>query len=74
MRAVRLPSARTRLARTRGGEKRFDAFGEAFADLRCDVGLALDDLAGAQLIRWVTPRTVKEMFTPPRDYRYPILG
>jgi 1-pyrroline-5-carboxylate dehydrogenase len=25
------------------------------------------------LIRWATPRTVKETFIPPRDYRYPYL-
>ena len=23
------------------------------------------------LIRWVSPRTVKETFVPPTDYRYP---
>ena len=26
------------------------------------------------LIRWVTPRTIKETFVPPRDYRYPYLS
>ncbi len=26
------------------------------------------------LIRWVSPRTIKETFMPPRDYRYPFLG
>jgi 1-pyrroline-5-carboxylate dehydrogenase len=26
------------------------------------------------LIRWVSPRTVKETFVPPTDYRYPFLG
>ena len=26
------------------------------------------------LIRWVTPRTLKETFIPARDYRYPFLG
>ena len=25
------------------------------------------------LIRWVSPRTVKETFVPPTDYRYPFL-
>jgi 1-pyrroline-5-carboxylate dehydrogenase len=25
------------------------------------------------LIRWVTPRTIKETFVPPRDYRYPFM-
>jgi 1-pyrroline-5-carboxylate dehydrogenase len=35
-----------------------------------------NDKAGSlwNLIRWVTPRTVKETFIPPRDYRYPFLG
>ncbi len=34
-----------------------------------------NDKAGSlwNLIRWVTPRTVKETFAPPRDYRYPFL-
>jgi 1-pyrroline-5-carboxylate dehydrogenase len=26
------------------------------------------------LIRWVSPRTVKETFVPPTDYRYPSLA
>ena len=26
------------------------------------------------LIRWVSPRTIKETFVPPRDYRYPFMG
>jgi 1-pyrroline-5-carboxylate dehydrogenase len=25
------------------------------------------------LIRWVSPRTIKETFVPPTDYRYPYL-
>ena len=25
------------------------------------------------LIRWVSPRTIKETFVPPQDYRYPFL-
>jgi 1-pyrroline-5-carboxylate dehydrogenase len=35
-----------------------------------------NDKAGSMwnLIRWVTPRVVKETFVPPRDYRYPFLG
>jgi 1-pyrroline-5-carboxylate dehydrogenase len=35
-----------------------------------------NDKAGSMwnLIRWVSPRTVKETFTPARDYRYPFLG
>jgi 1-pyrroline-5-carboxylate dehydrogenase len=26
------------------------------------------------LLRWVSPRTIKENFIPPKDYRYPFLG
>ena len=35
-----------------------------------------NDKAGSMwnLIRWVTPRTVKETFVPAKDYRYPFLG
>ncbi len=35
-----------------------------------------DDKAGSvlNLLRWVAPRTVKETFDPPRDYRYPHMG
>ena len=35
-----------------------------------------NDKAGSMwnLIRWVTPRTVKETFVPPTDYRYPFLA
>ena len=34
-----------------------------------------NDKAGSMwnLIRWVTPRTIKETFVPPTDYRYPFL-
>ena len=35
-----------------------------------------NDKAGSlwNLIRWVSPRTIKETFVPPTDYRYPFLG
>ncbi len=35
-----------------------------------------NDKAGSMwnLIRWVSPRTIKETFVPPRDYRYPFLS
>jgi 1-pyrroline-5-carboxylate dehydrogenase len=35
-----------------------------------------NDKAGSMwnLIRWVSPRTIKETFVPPTDYRYPFLG
>lgn len=38
-------------------------------------GSGTNDKAGAKinLLRWVSPRTIKETFTPPIDYRYPFL-
>jgi len=35
-----------------------------------------NDKAGSlwNLIRWVSPRTIKETFVPPTDYRYPYMG
>ena len=35
-----------------------------------------NDKAGAKLnlLRWVSMRTIKENFLPPKDYRYPFLG
>ena len=35
-----------------------------------------NDKAGSvwNLIRWLSPRTVKENLVPPRDYRYPFMG
>ena len=35
-----------------------------------------NDKAGSMwnLIRWVSPRTIKETFTPPTDYRYPFMA
>ena len=35
-----------------------------------------NDKAGSMwnLIRWVSPRTIKEAFTPPTDYRYPFMA
>jgi 1-pyrroline-5-carboxylate dehydrogenase len=35
-----------------------------------------NDKAGSHLnlLRWVSPRTVKENFNPPRDYRYPFMA
>ena len=35
-----------------------------------------NDKAGSMwnLARWVSPRTIKETLTPPRDWRYPFLG
>jgi 1-pyrroline-5-carboxylate dehydrogenase len=34
-----------------------------------------NDKAGSflNMIRWVTPRTIKENFVPPKDYRYPFM-
>ena len=38
-------------------------------------GSGTNDKAGSHLnlIRWVSPRTIKENFNPPTDYRYPFL-
>jgi 1-pyrroline-5-carboxylate dehydrogenase len=35
-----------------------------------------NDKAGSQLnlMRWTSPRTIKESFVPPEDYRYPFMG
>lgn len=35
-----------------------------------------NDKAGSilNLYRWISPRTIKETFVPPHDYRYPFLG
>ena len=35
-----------------------------------------NDKAGSilNLMRWVSPRTIKETFVPPTDYRYPFMG
>ncbi len=39
-------------------------------------GSGTNDKAGAalNLLRWVSPRTIKETFDPPTDFRYPFLG
>lgn len=39
-------------------------------------GSGTNDKAGSflNLVRWASPRTVKESFAPPRDWRYPFLG
>ena len=38
-------------------------------------GSGTNDKAGAMinLLRWVSPRTIKETFAPPTDYKYPFL-
>jgi len=38
-------------------------------------GSGTNDKAGSMinLLRWVSPRTIKESFDPPKDYRYPFL-
>ena len=35
-----------------------------------------NDKAGSilNLLRWVSPRTIKETFVPPTDWRYPFMG
>jgi 1-pyrroline-5-carboxylate dehydrogenase len=39
-------------------------------------GSGTNDKAGAavNLLRWVSPRSIKETFNPPKDYRYPYMG
>ena len=39
-------------------------------------GSGTNDKAGSilNLLRWVSPRTIKENFNPPRDYKYPFMG
>ena len=39
-------------------------------------GSGTNDKAGSilNLLRWVSPRTIKENFVPPSDYKYPFLG
>ncbi len=39
-------------------------------------GSGTNDKAGSMinLLRWVSPRTIKETLVPPTDYRYPFLG
>jgi 1-pyrroline-5-carboxylate dehydrogenase len=39
-------------------------------------GSGTNDKAGSylNLVRWVSPRTIKETFVPPSDYMYPFLG
>lgn len=39
-------------------------------------GSGTNDKAGSMinLLRWVSPRTIKENFTPPKDYRYPFMA
>jgi len=39
-------------------------------------GSGTNDKAGSMLnlVRWVSARTIKETFVPPRDYKYPFMG
>ena len=39
-------------------------------------GSGTNDKAGApmNLLRWISARTIKEVFNPPKDYKYPFLG
>ena len=39
-------------------------------------GSGTNDKAGSQLnlVRWVSARSVKETFSPPKDFRYPFMG
>jgi 1-pyrroline-5-carboxylate dehydrogenase len=44
-----------------------------YADAKLDEALALCDKAGSMwnLIRWVSPRSIKENFVPPTRHEYP---
>ena len=35
-----------------------------------------NDKAGSylNLLRWVSPRLIKEVFVPPKDFKYPFMG
>ncbi|MGH8878234.1 MAG: aldehyde dehydrogenase family protein, partial [Stackebrandtia sp.] len=39
-------------------------------------GSGTNDKAGSwqNLVRWISPRIIKETFAPPTDYRYPHMG
>ena len=39
-------------------------------------GSGTNDKAGAvfNLLRWTSPRTIKETFCPPKDYKYPFMS
>ena len=39
-------------------------------------GSGTNDKAGSKLnlVRWVSARTIKETFVPPRDFKYPFMG
>ena len=39
-------------------------------------GSGTNDKAGSKLnlVRWVSPRAIKETFSPPRDYKYPFMS
>ena len=39
-------------------------------------GSGTNDKAGSMinLLRWVSPRTIKETFDPAKDYRYPFMS
>ena len=53
-------------------DERMVAVFDAFPQLQS----RLDDKAGSlwNLMRWVSPRNIKETFVPPTDYRYPFMG
>jgi len=39
-------------------------------------GSGTNDKAGSKLnlVRWISPRAIKETFSPPTDYRYPFMA
>lgn len=46
---------------------------QPFGDARAS---GTNDKAGSvwNLIRWISPRTIKETFVPPSDFRYPFMA
>jgi 1-pyrroline-5-carboxylate dehydrogenase len=53
------------------------AIAEATQRLRFAAGnFYINDKAGSMLnlLRWVSPRAIKETFVPPTDHRYPHMG
>ncbi|RKD18632.1 1-pyrroline-5-carboxylate dehydrogenase [Pelobium manganitolerans] len=79
--------AQDRLAIAQASEKLKNAAGNFYINDKCTGAVVgqqpfggarksgTNDKAGAMvnLLRWVSPRTVKETFDPPTDYRYPFL-
>ena len=57
-------------------QRQADRRGRRPAAVRRRPGLGTNDKAGAalNLLRWTSPRSIKETLVPPTDYRYPYMG